>query len=280
MAPSSLPPFRSRRDRAGLPLAFFLIAAMIALALGAFLLIRDSWQSPDVGAPSSAFDFQSLPRSPAPARPQSQARPAPVPDSIALLASRKMEADGPRAASGPDANRSPYVSADERTREKLFLAQYDGAIKVYQDRLRDIGLRYHKKYPIVREVDGAFAGRGRYMAVKRRYEADRNLYQWARDTAALPEVRDTIKKYLARPEAWGVAVDMALDALKQPPPPPVYKEIARVMNGDPALRDFTDKVESDVQPNLGAAVTGLMGKDLAPLQGVMKDLALDKKYSP
>ncbi|MDD5630171.1 MAG: hypothetical protein PHU21_13975, partial [Elusimicrobia bacterium] len=167
--------------------------------------------------------------------------------------------------------------ASDRAREKEFLAKNGAALRDYEQRLGKISKRYYKNHPIAREVDSAFANLPRYMAVLHRYQRDRDLYQWARDTAALPEVRATIKQFLSRPEAWVAAAQMATEVLKQQPPPaPIYQEVTRFLNHDPAMLEMTAKVMSDAQPNLTTGVAALAGQDLAPLEGVIKDLSLAK----
>jgi hypothetical protein len=253
-----------------MPMVLLALAVALALGLGTFALMRDGAPAPAAPA-SNAFNFASVS---VPTPSQSPTSSAPAEDPTASPKDRLFSGLGLSGA-GPAAG-----SEAKLTREKQFLARNDGAVLAYQQRLNEIGMRYYKKYPVVRQVDSDFASLPRYMAVMRRYQADRDAYQWARDTAALPEVRDTIKKYLARPEAWGVAADMALDALKQRPPPALYQEVARVVTEEPAVRELVKNVEADVQPNLTVGVMALAGKDLTPLQGVIKDLSLDKKTSP
>lgn len=260
------------------------LIAVLALGLGSSFLMRGGAPAPAPPAPDTFAP--EPPEEPAPAMPNGEPTALPK-DRIfnGLGASDEDEAAGSQAAGSPAAvspaaaSQGSGVVASEQANEKQFLAQYDGAVRNYQRRLNEIGMRYYKKCPIVREVDSAFANLPRYMAIQRRYNADRDLYKWARDTAALPEVRTTIKKYLARPEAWTAAVDMMLEALKQPPPAPVYQEVARFMTHDPGLVDLTTKVLSDAKPNLTTGVVALAGKDLTPLQGVIKDLSLDKNPS-
>ncbi len=202
-----------------------------------------------------------------------QEQPESAADSLGFIINK---APFPQVAGNGPAG-TGAVSAEERNREKQFLAQYNGTLKQYQTKLTTICMRYREKYPIVRQVDEDFGGLSRYMAIRRRYDADRDPYQWARDTASLPEVRTMIRKYLSKPEAWSVAMDMMLDALKQPPPLPVYKEVQRIMLTDSAMLDITNKVADDVKPNLPTAVTAMMGKDTTPLQKVMTDISLDKR---
>jgi hypothetical protein len=243
-----------------------LLAGVSLVMVAAIYFMRSGSDTPAFSINESSV--KSAPTA-LPALPQAQA--AAGGDSLSFISGK----DGLLKGGGSGAAGTSPVSASDRAREKQFLAQYDGAIRQYQARLNEIGMRYYKKNPIVRQVDADFAGMSRYMAIKHRYEADRDAYQWARDTAALPEVRITIRKYLSNPQAWEVAVDMALEALKQPPPAPVYKEITNFMVSDPAMLTMTKNVASDAQPNLSMAVTAVSGKDISPIQKVMSDLNIN-----
>ena len=279
MDQSPLSPLGGRPDRTAVTMAA-LLAGVTIVMLAAGYFMRGGCEAP--AARDQAFVRPAAPVSPSLpplnqlALPQTQQeQPAPVSDSLAFITNK--EPFPQVAGNSPAGPSAGGVPTGERNREKQFLAQYDGAIKQYQARLSSICMRYREKYPIVKQVDEDFGGLSRYMAIKRRYEADRDLYQWARDTASLPEVRTTIRKYLGQPEAWSVAMDMMLEALKQPPPAPVYKEIQRVMLTDSSMVSITEDIGRDVKSDLPVAVTAMVGKNTAPLQKVMADLALDKR---
>ena len=268
---------RDRPDRTTMIMAA-LLAGVTIVMLAVVYFMRGGSETPIVrinegrvfGTPAQA----SQPPLSQPPLPQAQPeQPGPAADSLAFITNKE---PFPQVAGNGPAGTST-VPVGERNREKQFLAQYDGTIKQYQARLSAICARYREKYPIVKQVDDDFGGLSRYMAIRHRYEADRDLYQWARDTASLPEVRSTIRKYLAKPEAWSVGMDMMLEALKQPPPAPVYKEVQRIMLTDSTMLDITNDIGRDVQSDLPIAVTSMAGKDTAPLQKVMTDLSLDKK---
>ncbi|MCX5796446.1 MAG: hypothetical protein NTY77_13215 [Elusimicrobia bacterium] len=280
MEQSPLPPLRGRRDRTTVTLLAVVGGVTVIMLLAAYLMmggfethggrINEGFRFGSATTPAQA----SRPPLSQPALPQAQPeQPGSTGDSLAFVTNQ--ESFPPVAGNVPA--KKVAAQAIDRTREKQFLAQYDGQIKQYQAQLSAIGLRYREKRPIVKEVDEDFSKLTRYMAVKRRYEADRDLYQWARDTASLPEVRTTIRKYLSRPEAWSVAVDMAIDALKQPPPAPIYKEIQHFMLTDSVMSDITDDVMRSAKPNMPNAVSAMVGKDVTPLQQVMTGLNLQNK---
>jgi hypothetical protein len=276
----SLPPLGGRPDRTTVTMAALLAGVTVAMLVAVYLMMGGS-ETPAVrakdghqfGAAAPTAQTPMPLQNPLPQAQPPQGQPGSASDSLAFITNREpfpqVAGNGPVGTAG--------VSAAERSKEKQFLAQYDGMIRQYQTRLGAICMRYREKFPIVRKVDEDFGGLSRYMAVKRRYEADRDLYQWARDTAALPEVRTTIRKYLSNSDAWKVAIDMSLEALKQPPPAPVYKEVQRMLLTDPVMRDITDDISRDVTPNMGPAVLAMAGKDVTPLKQVVADLGLEKK---
>jgi hypothetical protein len=253
-----------------------IVAVVIVVGSAAVALMYQFSQKEKEPANTAGFDLAQVRdnRGAPSTEPPPQAQPAAPQDSLSLFANRH-EGLGLGAAPAGQSG-AKQLPADERAREKEFLARHDSELLEYQKKLNQIGAAYYKKYPIVREIDAEFAKMDRYMAIKRRYEADRDAYQWARDTVALPEVHDAIKKFLGRQEAWGAGVDIALAALKNPPPASIYKEVQRVMVSDPVMSDFTAKVAEDVKPNLAVGIPALAGKDLQPIQQVMSDISVNK----
>ncbi|MDD5657647.1 MAG: hypothetical protein PHF00_10395 [Elusimicrobia bacterium] len=248
-------------ERSSSNIAVLAVAMIVVSAVGAGLyhLLAGKQPAPKI----AAFDIQQVNAPP----PDSQAEPqasAPA-DSTNLFAENKPAPAAPAAA-------------PESDRERRFIAKYDGLIRKYQQRLHTIVMRYQKKHPVCKEVDATFASMDRYMAIKKRYESDRNFYRWARDTAALPEVRAAVSKYLRRPEAWKVAVDMSMEAVKEPLPAPIYQEFVHGLATDPAMLDFSEFLAGGIRNNLGVAIPALVGKDITALQPMMRDLTLlDKK---
>jgi len=269
---------QSPTKRSSLAPAFLVVLAIAGSGVG--VLIYQSTQKENPPPNTAGFDLsQTTARRDASSGQPGQGLPAAPTDSTDM--SRQAPPSMPQTGSLYNAGPAGGGAEAERLSEKEFLAKHDAEIRQYQKQLDELTARYYQKHAVVREVDAAFGGMERYMAVKRRYEADRDLYKWARDVAALPEVRTVIRKYAARPDVWPVAVDMMIETLKmKPPSPEVYKEITRVMTQDPTLMDFTGKVAQDIQPNLTVGVMALAGKDLTPLNKVIKDLSLDKKQSP
>ncbi|HBL17952.1 MAG: hypothetical protein A2X36_06545 [Elusimicrobia bacterium GWA2_69_24] len=174
-------------------------------------------------------------------------------------------------------SRDPKAIAEaKREGEKEFIKKYDPAIRKEQERLSRIGAKYYKKYAVVREVDAAFGSLPRYMALKQQYNKDRDAYEWARKTVALPEVRDMIRKYALKPDVWKAAVEMSLEGVKQTPPKPVYDEMVRFLTSDKSVGDFIGKFTKWMTPKVPGILTqGAIppGVDLAPLQNIMSEVA-------
>lgn len=161
-----------------------------------------------------------------------------------------------------------------RTRGPEFNRMIEAEIR----RLSLITRRYYKEEPKVREVDKAFGALPRYMEVKRRYQEQRDAYAFAHDTLALPEVRQTIKKYAADPAVWRVTLNMMREALKQKPPKPLYDEMKRFFTQDKQTVQFAAELSAEVMPKMGTLLPQLIrsGEDLKPLHDLAKDLNVGK----
>jgi len=162
----------------------------------------------------------------------------------------------------------------QNAREKAFIKKYDHIIRKEQERVDAIAVKWWKKSKMIREMDAAFGGLPRLMKLKQKYEKDRDPYSFARDAVSLPEVRKMIRKYSTKPEVWGIAVDMALEALQKKPPKPVYDEMARFLSSDKKVGGFIGKYTEWIAPKVPQIVTqGLPpGKDLGPIQSVLADV--------
>ncbi|MBI5208714.1 MAG: hypothetical protein HY927_01925 [Elusimicrobia bacterium] len=252
-------------DPVNLILGIAVIVVALALVVGGFVMMRGSGES-SVARPSGSV-FGGIPRDREPLA------PAPPPlsnqDSTQLAATSKPAAPAPVLAA-PSGNRA---------REKAFLAQHDGEIRQCQDRLRELGMRYHAKSALVRQIDAEFAGMDRYMALKKRYEADRDAYAWARDTIALPEVRQTIRKYVTKPEAWSVFSDIMIEALKEPPPKAVYDEMRNFVKRDPSVTDYASELTQAIGENSQAVFNSLSGKNSKALHELALDLGTQRPSS-
>lgn len=250
-------------DPVNLILGIAVIVVALALVVGGFVMMRGSGES-SVARPSGSV-FGNIPRDREPLA------PAPPPlsdqDSTRLAATSKPGEARPAAPAAPSGNRA---------REKAFLAQHDGEIRKCQDRLREIGMRYHAKSALVRQIDAEFAGMDRYMALKKRYEADRDAYAWARDAIALPEVRQTIRKYVTKPEAWSVFSDIMIEALKEPPPKAVYDEMRNFVKQDPSVTDYASELTQAIGENSQAVFGALSGKDSKALSELAMDLGTQR----
>lgn len=197
--------------------------------------------------------------------------PAPMKGSDILTA-------GSDLPSGPSAGRTSKTTAPDwkKEDEKKFLAQHAAELTAYRARLQRITDRYYKESPVVRDVDRAFGQMSRYMAIKRRYEQDRDPFQFTRDAVALPEVRAEIRRRLADPEVWKASLGMISDALKDPPPPAVYKGVQGFVLKDPSVSAYIGgELAQDVTKNLNAAtITAAIGPetDLAPITKMVQDM--------
>lgn len=163
-----------------------------------------------------------------------------------------------------------------RAREKAYIKKHDGALREEQARLALIAARYYAKYPIVREVDRAFAKNSKYMAIAAKYGQDRDPYEFARAAVSEPSVRATIRKYSTNPEVWKVTLAMAQEALKDPPPKAVYKEMVRFLTKDKKVSGFLQKYAKWMTPKVPTIATQAIpeGMNLAPIESVMNDLSV------
>lgn len=171
---------------------------------------------------------------------------------------------------------------DERAHEREVIRKYDGMIRDEQAKLNVITRRYYKKEPIVREVDKAFGSLPRYMAVKARYEQDRDAYAFARGAIALPEVRKTIYKYALNANVWRVTVGMMLEGMKQKPEKPVYDEMKRFFTEDKQMAVFVTDLSGYLIPRMGSLLPQAIkpGQDMRPLQELAKDLNVNGAGAP
>ncbi len=163
---------------------------------------------------------------------------------------------------------------DERAHERDVIRKYDGMIRAEQAKLSVITRRYYKRERIVRDVDKAFGSLPRYMAVKARYEQDRDAYAFARGAIALPEVRKTIYKYALDANVWRVTVGMMLEGMKQKPDKPVYDEMKRFFTEDKQVAGFVTELSGYLIPRMGSLLPQAIkpGQDMRPLQDLAKDL--------
>jgi hypothetical protein len=165
-------------------------------------------------------------------------------------------------------------SAGERRREAEFLARHGGEVLRYQLRLSRITSRYFQASPAVRRVDHDFTRMSRYMAVRNRYIQNGDPFEFVRDSLALPEVRAEIAQRMTEPSVWAAAIGMVNDALKDPPPPAVYKQAQQFMTQDPVmtgyLPEFTQNLTKDM-PIMAQSIPP--GTDVNALKKVAGDVS-------
>ena len=261
-------------DNRSRALGYLMFATLAAgCAVGGYYYWRRQ-QTPSSYA-TTGFDLNQVeaqPEAPVTYTPPPKQQPASSPLPI-VGSGFSVSFGGSRPAAGPKFVKNG-PSEDELKREQQFLARYGGVLRAYAGRLDRITVRHYKNSPVVREVDHAFGGMPRYMAVHARFEKDRNPFAFARDSLALPEVRAEIGKRMADPRVWKEAVTMVLEALRDPPPDVLYKEAQRFMTKDATMVDYLPEFTGQVTRNVGTAMQGIpKDADLAPLQKVMHDIA-------
>jgi hypothetical protein len=170
---------------------------------------------------------------------------------------------------------SSEPTAAQRAKEKDFLKKYGGMLVQYHGQLAHTCQGYFAKYPVVRDIDKAFAAMPGYMAVKRQYDKDGNPFDFARGAIALPEVRAEIGRQMANPKAWSAAISMMLDTLKnQPAPKPIYAAAQDFLMYDPQMAKVTPEIQGDVNKNMSTAMGAIpIGADMTPLNNVLHDVA-------
>ncbi|MFA6433258.1 MAG: hypothetical protein WCW52_01040 [Elusimicrobiales bacterium] len=174
--------------------------------------------------------------------------------------------DGENGRPAKPSGRAPAITAENKA-EADFLRKHDRELRAYQTYLRRLGLKYRAKYPALRRLDADFGKMDRYMALKRRYETDRNAYNWARGTIALPEVRGKILSASANPEIMKAMIEISLEALRNPPPSSIYNEILRFLSSDKRAAPFVGDMSMKLVGNMTAAIpyAATPGMDLTPL---------------
>jgi len=229
--------------------------------------------------PTATPNAFNLPEAPKANIPPPAVEPAkPDPD---LVASQLGHAERPATGLPLPEPRPPFPAPKAaapagRAGEQEFLKKHGAQLLGYQkDVLSPIGRKYRRKVPIVLEVDRAFGRLPRYMELVKQYRQDGDAYKWARGVIVLPEVRKTIMHYALTPEVWKVGMQMSLEAMKNPPPKPIYDETQRFMTTDPQMSEFVGEFSMQILPMmsrmLAQAVTP--GTDLSPLQNLASQLA-------
>lgn len=201
-----------------------------------------------------------------PPRAQPASSPAPILGSGFSVSFNNRPAASKFVKNGP--------SEEQLKKEHDFMARYGRIVGAYTARLGAIGARHYRSSPVVRDVDHAFGAMPRYMAVRARYMKNPDPFAFARDALALPEVRGEIAKRLADPRVWRESVLMILEALRDPPPAPLYQAAKDFVTKDPTMVDYLPQFTGQVTANVGTAMQGIPKEaDLGPLQRVMHDVA-------
>jgi len=171
------------------------------------------------------------------------------------------------AASGDEAARrtSNYtrpagVTAEQKAKEEAFIRAHAEEIAAYQEKIKNIGGKYYKKYAVVREIDSEFGKLDRFMALKAKYEKDRDPYAWARAAIALPEVKQAIVK-------------------TAPPPTSLYKETMRFLSQDPGMSKYVGELNMEITPKAMKVLPFAMpaGTDITSLQKIATDVTTTGK---
>lgn len=181
---------------------------------------------------------------------------------------------GSSAAPPAPVAKRPEAVASSTLQEQAFLRANGQKLQAYHQKLKTIGEQGYKKYPVARQVDEAFARMPRYMQVRDEFIRTKDPFRFARESLALPEVRNEIKRRMAQPEAWAAALGMISEALKNPPPPEIYKAAQGFLSGDAAITGYMGEFVSEATRNVGALAKGIpAGMDLGALQKLAEDVA-------
>ena len=257
-----------------------LIAVVLAISFAAVMVVyrwRQVIIQNDLGPDINRVDLDYVQGAAGSAEP-SEPEPAGTDDALVAPVESRMNIKASPigvAAVGEAAARLPAASAPQnppQDQERDFIARHDRGIQLYRGRVAAIGMKYYKNDPVVREMDRKFASLGRYMALKQRYEKDHNAYQWARDTMALPEVRELINQSMADPRVWRAALGMMTEVLKEPPPQDIHQEATRFMVSKDGLGAYQEEFQGNITRNMGAMIQGAQGIDTSRIQAMAKDL--------
>jgi len=258
-------------------LIWLVLLTLLGAAVWGIWVLVSPKQDETPAAASSAFN---LPEAPKP-----ESRPTPAAGTLGPNSGPRTGAVGPSGGPGlagfvPESSsifvKKPQFAAPDRAGEQEFLKRYDPVLLKYQERvLAPLTDKYWKKSPIVREVDSEFTKLDRYMALTAQYGKDRDAYKWARGVIALPEVRKAVMKYALNPEVWKVGMQMSLEALKNPPPKPIYDEMQRFLTADKDMSSFVGDFSIQLVPHMGqmAMQAATPGMDMGPLQSLASRLA-------
>lgn len=264
---------------------FTAVVIFASIAVGVFVYLS-SRPSSSVGS-GEGFDLAAV-EAPKPPKvvvaPVAAPVDAPPPDYRLSGIQRDASLGGPAPAGtaaprpGTPASASPAPAAApetaQRQREKAWLAAHGKEVEAYHAKLDKIAMQFYKTHPVVRDVDRAFAGMSRYMAVKQQFDKDRDPYAFARGALALPEVRAEIARRVADPAVWGAAIGMMTTALKNPPPPSLYNEAKNFMTGDQKVAGYITEFTGVAANNVGAIVKGIPpGTDTSGLEKLAHDVA-------
>ena len=251
------------------------LSLLVSAAVGVYYY-RMSQRSSEISV--TGFDVPQVEQRRAVSAPSGAEPLAPASSPAPLLGGIDVNSLSPAAARAAAARAAAgYASAENETpearrrREKEFLAQHGAELTHYEGRLARITGQYFQSSPLVRSVDHDFTRMERYMAVRRKYERDGNPYEFARAAIALPEVRSEISRRLTDPAVWKVSVQMISDALKDPPPAPIYQEAKGFLLHDQEmasyLKQFTDEAGKSMPPDLAATPPAPVAKLVQDVSG-------------
>ena|GEM_PF-3786053 len=179
---------------------------------------------------------------------------------------KRPAAAAPRAAAAQD--------PASRRRELEFIRRHGGEIRRYQAGLAAIGIKYRNKYPALRQMDAEFARMGRYMALRNQYAVDGDAFKWARGVMALPEVRGALIRYSMNAEVLKGIIEASMEALRNPPPKPIYDEVARFLQEDDQASAFVNDISINAMGNvMSIAPTVASTSDLNTLTSLGSQIA-------
>jgi hypothetical protein len=271
------------------PLTAFQIFLAILILATLFVCIRFGLRrGDDLKLPSdtlTALNFPSIPRAksgvsqeilPLETRVQDRLYRSNGSQSLGLTRRSQSLPSGSPQDRSPDKAKSQDLVQEKETnpQEWEMIKKYDHLLRKDQQRIKDILDKYWAKYPIVQDFAEELNSLEDYLAVRERYEQDRDLYRWSRSIVQLQSIRDLLWKYVKKPEAWKVGILMSLEILSQLPPKPIYDEMIRVATTDEVVQNFIVEFWSHALRNIGHVTTQELppDTDMSPIHRLIVEL--------
>jgi hypothetical protein len=94
-----------------------------------------------------------------------------------------------------------------------------------------------------------------------------------RAASSLPESKELINKYVAKPAAWKAGFALTAEYLRNPPPQPVYGEVLKVLTSDRVASKSTTDLMMPIINNMPAMAlqSSVSDQDMKLIGGVFSD---------